>query len=136
MQETMGMWKGEKQFLGERPLLIGASENVRGRLMRDKARVSEKHINLGNVVPVEDYIDCVVEARKMMLDDGPTKDFEALLAIPDTYKARSESEYSQDKHAIDEDEYSACLNSGSNRSSSGGDALCVALMRFCAQHGL
>lgn len=122
----------ERQLLGA---VIDARGNARGQAVRTVLRVPKKHPRLRQVVPVEDYIECVVEACKM-LDDGQRRDLEGALAIPDTCETRSVSEYSQDKHTINEDEYTAYFNSRSIRSSSGGDALRVALTRFCVQHGL
>lgn len=61
-----------------------------------------------------------------------------LLSILDaSEETRSVSEYSQDRHTIlDEDDYAAYMASRSMRSSSGGDALRMALLRFCVQQGL
>lgn len=80
-------------------------------------------------------MNCVVEARKV-IDNGQTMDVEEAFTISDTCETQSISEYSQDKHAIDEDYYAVYLNSRSMQSLSGSDALRMALMRFCGQHGL
>lgn len=103
--------------------------------VRDVPRSPKKRSRLRQELTVEDYLECVVEARKT-LDDGQTRDFEGVLAIPDTWETRSVSEYSQDKHAVDEDDDTVYWKTRPNRSSSGSDALRTALVRFCVQFGL
>lgn len=81
-------------------------------------------------------MDCVYEAWKMVGHD-PRDDLDgALLDIPDASETRSVSEYSQDRHIVDEDDFAEYLASRAHRLSSGGDALRTALVRFCTQHGV
>lgn len=85
----------------------------------------------------EDYLMCVDEAWKMV-EHYPYSEVEGdVLVIPDSVESRSVSEYSQDRHIMDDEYYTVYLTSRSSlRSSSGGEALRVALLRFCAQQGL
>lgn len=115
--------------------MVDVRGKLRAQAVRDVLRVPQQRPRARQVVPVEDYVECVVEARKM-LDDGQAREVEDVLAIPDKWETRSVSEYSQDKHAVDDEEHMAYLDTRLTRSSSGGDALRMALMRFCVQHGL
>lgn len=135
MRGRIGGRGGERRYSSERAPLVNARKDSKRHGVSDtKHRGSKKRSSLRRVVPVEDYLNCVVQARQM-LNDGRAREREGVFAIPDMCETRSVSEYSQDKHTMDEDDYATYLNSGSNRSSSGGDALRMALIRFCSQYG-
>lgn len=80
-----------------------------------------------DVVEVEDYLDCVSEARRLSGDSEEIVDVGKYLACVDEARESVDDGHEQVQHRVHEE---------GPRLSPTGETLSMALLRFCRKHGI
>lgn len=79
------------------------------------------------VVEIEDYLDCVNEARRLSGDSEEVVDVGKYLACVDEARELADDRREEVQHGTQHER---------PRLSSTGEALSMALLRFCGKHGI
>lgn len=105
------------------------------RVIQDQ--IDEWRPRYAQVVPIEEYLRCVDDAENLAMGGEELLERNSQDNNPSPQEGRVPSADRQVKKATaqnaDEDDFSL---GSSSRLSSAGESLRMALMRFCAQHGL
>lgn len=79
------------------------------------------------MIEVEDYLDCVREARRLSGDSEEIVDVGKYLACVNDVRDSVDSSHKEVSHGAQEER---------PRLSSAGETLSMALLRFCGKHGI